>query len=297
MYQNLSPQTNGDGSMFISKWLTKNGVYNLSYAPNSIRIQPYDGTGNYHYLRRVSNINELGIPAVIKRGAGLKNKAYVLQVDDMFYLVHPDFRGDPTALTYSEAPQFPIIDAPKKEFYEEAATATPEPLTVKDYTGHRHPKYIFDKTMRKSISLKLDNNIAISIYMVGGRRWLEVRKDDSGSSRKYFLNEHRILGESFIPELSGITVGTSYKDNGANLAALCFPDWNVWKLFTWYSETRNAIIIEGAPEKCAICGETIRTIEPEHFSAAVCPNCEPHLGEDGAINGIAMVKKLLRKYA
>ncbi len=283
MYQTLSKNT-----IFSSKYLNINQMYDISAAHHCIRIQPYLGDYRFDFLRRCCAEQQppkLMIPAYVTAAAGIKGKVYVVQIDETFYLMHPDFRGDPETADYEHYPDFSFLPAPDNSFFKEADAFPVEKLTpLKPITR----KVGLPSEMRKQMGIKGECELSVTVYDHYGRRWIELRPSFRG---KYPRMNDRISGTSFHPALTGVTFNAPY-NSGISLAGVCYG-WDDKSLVAWFSKKRNAIIVEGKPELCAVCGTPIRTISREHFRAKSCDNCLPHLGAGKAIDAIISAQRAI----
>lgn len=275
---------------FCSKFLTADALYDITATDNCIRVAPYYGSENFGYLRWCNSgyVNHLSLPTALLKRAKIGNKIFVVEIAGVFYLLHKDFSGDPLALQFDKYQQFPIRPEATGMFYKEA-----ELIDVSQM--HRLPvkgNGVLLKDFKSILKFKTDELLQYSIHDHMGRRWVEVRKQPVGM--KAVIENDRLPLQDFAEQLSGISVTTRY--NGKfNIALPCFDDWDINNLYAWYSEVRESIIIEKAPDTCAVCGGLIRSISAEHFTANACKCCIPHLGKDNAYDVIFAAKKALKQ--
>lgn len=280
--------------VFSSKFLFPNTMYEISAGADCIRLQPYGGARQFNYLRWArpdTGIPTIPIPHAVMRRTGLHNKVFALQIGDTFYLVHPSFRGDPFDVKFSELPAFPRAKKATSVFLKEA-DGFDLSAAVRPDTGKRGVRLFVRIPKDFQALLKTKQNcVQISIHEQYGRKWLEMRPAVKGS---ILCNEDRLPANAFVPSLSGVSVTVPVKRNCIFLQDLAFSGWDCSDLRMWYSNVRKAVIIESAPELCAICGAPIRSIAPEHHTAMVCEDCESELGPGNAIDVIVSAKKAIK---
>lgn len=285
MYQALT------NNVFTSKYLIPGAMYNIDAADHCIRIRLYDGGNRFGYLRWVDEqFHSLQIPAAIKHRSGVGNRVYALEEAGVFYLVHKDFRGDPRAVKYDEYPAFTYLPAPIPSFFDEAESFSAAAMASVGLTFNR-PNLQPDIKKKLNISDK-NPYFLYTIFDVAGRRWIELRPTAAVPSAIHA--DDRLSFVDFPEVLNGITVRAN-ASHGMSLCAPMFDNWDYRNLVGWWSNIRNAYIIEGRPELCAICGEPIRTIAPEHFTINTCDDCYTQLGAGNAVDVLATAKKSLKK--
>lgn len=276
MYQNIKSK------VFTSKYMKKDTMYEISACPGCIRVRPYYGSYQFDWLRWCdSAMSKVYIPVEALRISGLHDKAYVIEEDEMFYLIEPTWYADPSVFTFPSLPMFHFA-VPVAHFYDEAASIPMEALSPISANTHYNT---LPKTLREQAGIMPSDPVAISVFSEQGKSWITIRPASDVDSVHLHPQENRITSAEFIPELSGITV-LSKAGKMAIKALLPSDDWNYRHLVGWYSQKEKAIIIEREPIQCTVCGASIRSTAMEHFTARVCTDCKPHLGPEKAIHAI-----------
>lgn len=286
MYQSIRSK------VFCSKFLQPNTLYEISAGYHCVRIRPYDGGHAFDFLRwsDVSFGRTIKLPKNALNIAELPNRVYAVEIDGVFYLIDPAFRGDPTAVHFIPQPMYYYMSEDIAFFKEaEAVTEVDWVWIYGKKDKYNRYKYFLPKDFCKTINITEATDIAISIFSSNGREWMEIR--NAKKIRATLYPQLDRLAEEFTPELSGLTVCKRYGRGGLGLIQMFPGNWDKERLVCWYSKVRNAIILEDAPKQCAICGETLRSIEQEHFAIKVCHECEPHLGNGNSIDIIMTAQK------
>lgn len=285
MYQTLT------SNVFTSKYLIPGAMYNIDAADHCIRIRLYDGGNRFGYLRWVEEkFLTLQIPVAIKRRSGVGNRVYALEEGGVFYLVHKDFHGDPRTVDYDTYPAFNFLPSPVPSFFDEAASIPAAAMTP---VGMAFGKPSLQPEIKKRLNISAKGrHFLYTIFDIAGRRWIELRPTAAVPGAIHA--DDRLSFVDFPEVLNGITVraSTSY---GMALCQPMFDSWDYRNLVGWWSNIRNAYIIEAKPELCAICGEPIRTIAPEHFTINTCDDCYTQLGAGNAVDVLATAKKSVKK--
>lgn len=102
----------------------------------------------------------------------------------------------------------------------------------------------------------------VSLYSMHGAQWAEIRPGNPAITR----NISRFDSDIMYDGISGVTfTAILYGGRSIRPSFIRIGREKDAALYAWYSETRNAIIVEKAPEYCAVCGASIRWTERGHY--------------------------------
>jgi hypothetical protein len=275
-------------SYFASKYLLPDTLYDVQAGTQFMRIKPYTGSKKFGYLKWSENKGgpyTIQVPTELKKRSGIKSKTYVLQVDDTFYLLHPDFRGEIEDLKPDKYDKFTYKKNPEEVFFNEATIVSPQIVSV-DIKKNR---IMIPLNLRQKLNINRKSNFTMTLFNMNGRKWAEMA---AVTEEPTSLN-NRLSSNTFIDSINGITYKVS--PIGHSIIPATFRHVGALKgdnFYCWYSDTRNAIIFEELPQECAICGEVIRSIAPEHHKIQICYDCAMHTGPDNALDVLATAHKV-----
>lgn len=261
--------------------------FNVHPGKDIIKIEPFNGNiSDIDFLCR-STVIPFGIylPRSLRDRSNIGDMGYVEHIGNDTYIMSKNFDGDPTEVSFPRCQSFDLKAAPDLSFYEEASQSTPIPLT------DAHGNVRIPVSLQKKLHAPLTDACIISLFHEAGARWAEVRPDNASIA----VNNERAYANAVYGSISGLTyrvalsqkcIGTRYIQTGTILHA---------PLFGWYSETRKAIIIEQAPEYCAVCDASIRWTQQGHVHKIASSVNIKYLGEGHEIHTLVKAEQTLKK--
>lgn len=262
--------------------------FNAYIGDKIIKVIPFDNKiEDIQYLAmNTQNSSGIKLSKDALKQANIGKWGYIEIIDGATYIMAEEFRGDPLAIAFPSLPPFAYTPTAGEFFFEEAAKATLTPLT---YSSN---KVVIPKVLCSKLDRWNPAFATVSLYSMHGAQWAEIRPGDSAITRNISRFDSDIMydgisGVTFTAKLyGGRAIGPSFIRIGREKDAA---------LYAWYSETRNAIIAEKAPEYCAVCGTSIRWTERGHYHRHLSANSNKYMGAGNGIHTLVKAEQALSK--